>query len=173
MARSGAEGPESWPGCQDVDEGKEPDLEFDPSSLENALSLRSLAELETHLGHPESAVQLLERALALHESSNQVHTDIAQAATELATALQAVGRLEDARALYVEALGIRRERVGPRSLPVAEELEALAGVLLALGERATAVAHLEEALSIRETLLGDADEETVRTRARLAEARSR
>jgi len=149
------------------------ELEFDPASLEHALSLRSLAELETHLGHGEAAVELLERALALHRRSNEVHTDVAQAATELATALRAVGRREEAQALYLEALGIRRERIGPRSLPVADELEALAGVLVELGEREAAVAHLEEALSIRQTLLGDADVETARTRAQLAEARSR
>jgi hypothetical protein len=33
MASSGAEQPEPWPGCQDVDDGKEPEPEFDPSRI--------------------------------------------------------------------------------------------------------------------------------------------
>jgi hypothetical protein len=57
-----------------------------------------------------------------------------------------------------------------RSLLVADSLDALAGVLLAQGERNDAGDRLQEALSIREELLGESDESTARTRARLAES---
>jgi hypothetical protein len=100
-----------------------------------------------------------------------VHTDVALAASDLANALVLVGRLDEARSLLLEELATRRESFGPRSLPVADTLEALAKVLLALGMHQSAADHLQEALSIREELLGEKDELTARTRTRLEESR--
>lgn len=144
--------------------------EFGPESLEVALSLRSLAELEERRGRPAQAVELLERALALHRVSEEVHTDVPQAATDLADALLAVGRLDEAQALYAEALTLRRARLGAYALPVADSLEALAGAYLACGNHALAAVHVEDALAIRRAALGEEDAETVRTRALLDSA---
>ena len=149
------------------------ELEFGPRSLEIALSLRSLADLEQHAGHPERAVQLLEQALALHRGASEVHTDVALAATELATVLFELGRHEEARPLFEEALALRRARLGARAPPVADSLEALARVLLAGGEAGSAAACLREALEIRGSTLGESDEDTVRTRQFLGSLTSR
>jgi len=145
--------------------------EFGEGTLEVALSLRSRAELETRLGHGEAAVELLRQALAIHRASEGVHTDVAAAASDLADALQTQGELEEARALHAEALELRRARLGSSALPVADSLEALGGIQLALGEREAAQAHLDEALAIRSALLGEDAVETRRLRERLAEAR--
>ena len=145
--------------------------EFGEHSLEVALSLRSLAELAERRGDLARAAELRERALALHRSIDDVHTDVALAASELAAVLRALGRLDEARALSAEALDLRRARLGPRALPVADSLESLSEVLVARGEAAEALSCVEEALAIRRDALGEDAAETVRTTSLLTELR--
>ncbi len=147
------------------------ELEFGPDSIEVALSLRSLAELERQRDSPERAAGHLGRALELPRSSSGVHTDVAQAASELGRTWMELGRSDEADELFEEALALRRAQFGPRALPVAESLEDLAGLLLRRGEVETAASRVEEALAIRRQALGEDDPETARTRALLAAVR--
>ena len=141
---------------------------FGAGSLEYALSLRSLGQLEFQAGDYARAARQLERALALHRAAGpSVHADVAAVANDLAACLRNLGRDAEAEALHREALGLRRA-AGDHSLPVAESLNNLAGIHLTRGEFAAAITELREALAIRAAILGDDHALTLQTVANLA-----
>lgn len=143
---------------------------FGSESLEYALSLRSLGQVAYQSGEYAEAVELLQQALRLHRSSaTSAHADVSSLANDLAACLRNVGRGEEAEALHREALALRREQ-GDGTLPVAESLNNLAAVHLGRGEFELAVVELREALSIRDSILGDGHLLTLQTISNLASA---
>ncbi len=128
---------------------------FGDESLEMSLSLSNLGELAYMRGDFAAAESHLREALRLHRALPPgVHTDVAEAANNLAAALRSLGRLEEAEQLHREALTLRRQRLGPKDPLVAESLNNLAGVHLARGDYDLALDGLRESLRIREQILG-------------------
>lgn len=143
---------------------------FGTRSLEYALSLRSLGQVAYKVGDYTQAVALLGEALQLHRASGSgTHADVAALANDLAACLRNVGRDKEAEALHREALSLRRE-TGDGTLPVAESLNNLAAVHMGHGEYELAVAELQEALSIRDSVLGGEHLLTLQTISNLAAA---
>lgn len=87
-------------------------------------------------------------------------------ANDLAACLPSVGRAEEADALQLEALALRRKEAG--GLPLAESLHNLAAVHIDRGDLALAAADLREALAIRDAILGESEHLTAQTRSNLA-----
>ncbi|MEQ1894641.1 MAG: tetratricopeptide repeat protein, partial [Planctomycetota bacterium] len=144
---------------------------FGPDSLEYALSLRSLGQLDYRRGDVDRAAEALAAALALNRSSPEgTHTDVAGLANDLAACLRSAGRGEEAEALHREALELR-SRDGGETLPVAESLNNLAGVLLDRGDFAQGATLLEQALAIRTRILGAEHALTLQTTSNLAALR--
>ncbi len=143
--------------------------EFGTGSLETARSLSSLGELHFVRGEFQAAADLFAEALDLHRRlPGGVHTDVGQAANDLAVALRALGRLDESEALHRESLAVRREASGPRAPVVAESLNNIAGILIARADYAGAEAALREALEVRTTVLGAGHPLTAQSRANLA-----
>ncbi|MHC5113003.1 MAG: serine/threonine-protein kinase [Planctomycetota bacterium] len=127
--------------------------EFGEQSLEYARSLTSHGELAYAEGDYREAEVRFRRALALHRTLGVgVHTDVATAANNLAVALRALGRLEEAEDLHREALALRQ--AGTDGPLVAESLNNLAGVVMSRGAYADAAELLAEALELRRENLG-------------------
>ncbi len=142
--------------------------DFGETSLEYALSLRSLGLLRYGKGELAPAAELFERALAVHRArAGETHTDVALVANDLAACWRGLGRLDAAEALHREALTLRRAD-GDGSLTVAESLNNLAGIALDRNDLPAAVKLLEEALDIRRRILGDDAPLTLQSMSNLA-----
>ena len=134
---------------------------FGEDSLEHALSLRSLGNLRRDRGEPGAAAELFARALAVHRArSDETHTDVAALATDLASCLRPLGRLDEAEALAREALELRRKDASD-PLAAAESLVELGKIAAARGEDAEAARLLEEALETRRRIAGSDDLSTL------------
>lgn len=143
---------------------------FGEESLESALSLSSLGELDYVRGRFSEAEVKLRKALSLHESLDSgVHTDVALACNNLATALRALRKFDEAETLHLRALDLRRRSDGSGPL-VAESLNNLAGVDMARGRFLLAQSRLSEALEIRRHTLGESHPLVAQTLANLATA---
>ena len=136
---------------------------FGEHSLEYALSLGSLGQLDYRQGRFADAVAALREAYRLHgECAVDVHTDVAQAANDLAAAERALGNVARARELHQQALALRRQTGDP--VLIAESLNNLAA-----GEPdlQAARAQLEEAWQLRRELLGGDDPLTIQSQTNL------
>lgn len=139
---------------------------FGERSLEHALSLTSLGHLQFERGDALAAAASFAAAYELQRSlPADVHTDVAEAANNLAAAERAVGHRERAHALHTEALALRRSVRGVNPTLIAESLNNLAAVEL---DPALARGHLQEAVAIRERVLGARDPLTLQTHVNLA-----
>ncbi|HVS18191.1 MAG TPA: serine/threonine-protein kinase, partial [Planctomycetota bacterium] len=137
---------------------------FGERTMEHALSLGSLGQLEHRSGHYAEAAEHLALALALHrERVGEVHSDVALAANDLAASLHKLGRFDEAQVLHEEALDLRRAAGADSTLVVAESLHNLALVLLDRRENERARELVEEALAIRSRILGSAHALTLQT----------
>jgi len=143
---------------------------FGEQSLEYAISLRSLGQLDYRRGDYASAAEKLGRALQLHRTCDPgTHTDVSALENDLAACLRSLGRETEAEGLHLDALALRRSS-SDGSLPVAESLNNLGCVHLGNGRNEQAAAELEEALSIRRAILGAQHPLTLQTAANLAGA---
>lgn len=146
---------------------------FGSESLEYALSLRSLGQLDYCRGDYARAAGALREALALNRTcAPGTHTDVASLANDLAACLRNAGQIAEAERLHDEALELRRE-AADGTLPVAESLNNLAGIQLDRGELEAAARMLQEALEIRDAILGPQHPLTLQTISNLAAARWR
>jgi len=140
---------------------------FGEEHIEVALSLGTLGLIEYTRGAHDRAAGYFARALALQRPlPRSVHTDVAAAANNLGVALRNLGRLEDAERLHREALDLRR-RDGDRTLAVAESLNNLAGIERDRQQFDSAAEYLEQALGIRQEILGDEHPLTLQTMSNL------
>jgi serine/threonine-protein kinase len=146
------------------------EAEFGAASLEVALSLESRGALLYEAGEYAAAEPVLRRRLALHRTLEiGTHTNVPAAENDLAAVLRNLGQLDEAESLHRDALA-RRRADGPRSLPVAESLNNLAGIALDRGRPAEAVELLTESLEIRRAILGPAHALAAQTLSNLAGA---
>lgn len=120
---------------------------------EHAYTLTALGNLGTarvRLGEHESAVGVLERAIAGIERLEGVESDdLRQPLLSIGEAERARGNLEAALAHHRRALAIAEARVGPRHAGAANARRELAFDLAATGTVAEALAEFERALEIR------------------------
>jgi serine/threonine protein kinase/tetratricopeptide (TPR) repeat protein len=136
---------------------------FGEESLEYALSLGSLGQLHWRQGRLADAAEALRAAYRLHvECEPDVHSDIPQAANDLAAVERALGNVDRARELHRQALAQRRVDGDP--VLVAESLNNLAN---SEPDLVAARALLEEAWSLRRAVLGDEDPLTVQSQSNL------
>ncbi len=134
-------------------------VHFGADSLEHALSLGSLGQLCYRRGELAAARVALRESYRLHkECRRDVHTDVAQAANDLAAVERALGDRERARELHHEALALRRQ--AGDALLVAESLNNLAN---AESDRGRAKTLLEESCQLREQVLGADDPLTIQS----------
>lgn len=143
---------------------------FGEHSLEYAISLRSLGQLDYQRGDYASAAQKLGEALDLHRTCEPgTHTDVSAVANDLAACLRNLGREAEAEQLHLEALAWRRG-TAEGTLPVAESLNNLGCVHLGAGDHERAVGEFQEALTIRRDVLGPQHLLTLQTTSNLAGA---
>jgi tetratricopeptide (TPR) repeat protein len=136
---------------------------FGEQSLETALSFGSLGQLWYRQGRFAEAREALTTSYRLHKECDLgVHTDVAQAANDLAAAERALGNVARARALHEEALALRRE--GGDEVLVAESLSNLAN---SEPDRGKAERYLDEALRLRTEVLGPDHPLTIQSRSNL------
>ncbi|MBK8099358.1 MAG: serine/threonine protein kinase [Planctomycetes bacterium] len=139
---------------------------FGEHSLEHALSLTSLGHLQFERGDASAAAISFAAAYELHRTlPPDVHTDLAEAANNLAAAERACGRRQRARELHRQALELRRSVSGVNPTLIAESLNNLAALE---ADPASARELLQEAVAIREQVLGESDPLTLQTRVNLA-----
>ncbi len=141
---------------------------FGVRSLEYSRSLTSLGHFCYEAGQFAQAAEHFERALELHRAAkNEIHAEVAGRANDLAAALRSLGRSDEAEALHVEALALRRA-AGDRTLAVAESLNNLAAAHADQARFEPATEELREALDIRESTLGPGHPLTLQTLSNLA-----
>jgi len=141
---------------------------FGADDLEYSLSLRTLGNLRYARGELALAAEHFARALEIHRAhGTETHTDIASMANDLAACLRGLGRLDEAEALHLEALALRKAG-DPASLAVSESLNNLAAIQLDRGDLTASVGRLEESLAIRRRILGVEDPLTLQSMSNLA-----
>jgi len=117
---------------------------------------------------PADAESLAQAAVSLRSTlDGDSSRAVASALTALGRTQRNAGRYVDAKATIEWAVALRQQ-VDPMSLPLADDLNALASVErhIHLGERA--IQHQERALAIRTKLLPPSDREIARAQANLA-----
>ncbi len=108
----------------------------------------NLGWMLVHQGKPSEAVPVLERTVADARASNPDHPEIPATLTEWAIALRQLDRLDEAEALYDEALAAQRARFGPDHATVGVTLSNRARVSLERGDLDAAESAYRQALSI-------------------------
>lgn len=141
---------------------------FGRHHLEYGLSLSSIGRLRYEQGRFAEAVEVLTACYRLQqECADEVHSDLATAANDLAAAVRATGDRVRARELHRQALQLRR-RAGGDSVLVAESLNNLAN---SEDDPEQQAALLAEALAIRRRVLGDGHPLTWQSAINLARVR--
>ncbi len=113
-------------------------------------------ELFHRLGDYDEAERYLRRSIdRLRRHGETLSPELATQLMHLALVLQDVGRLEDAEALFREALALRQTLFGEEHLAVAESLNALAVVLAMSGRIDAATPMFHRVLATRRSLLSE------------------
>ena len=133
--------------------------------LEMAIALegseRTVAASELELV-TQRGLQLHEEELrASRETLGDRHPDTLSAIDSMATLLEDMGQLEEARPLYEEALRARRETLGDRHPKTLDSFSNLGQLLQAMRQLEEARALYEEALQASREVLGDRHPETL------------
>ncbi|MEM9458243.1 MAG: serine/threonine-protein kinase [Myxococcota bacterium] len=111
---------------------------------------------------PERAVQLLQRAVEIHEASvSPVHPNTLAAKQAYARALRAIGRLHEARELGARTLAEIVEHVGADGQHAQVAYLAQGITLMELGELEAARVHLEASLKLKRAMLKTPDEQLI------------
>ena len=132
-------------------------LPADHLSLASTLSL--FGSLALRDGQLAEAERYITEGLRILEAKAPDHPDTSSARYELAGVRRQAGKLDESLALYQQVLAWRRARYGERHARVANVLDAMGAVEDLLGKDADALAHLEQALAIREEVVGAATED--------------
>ena len=102
-----------------------------------------------------------EELRASRETLGDRHPDTLSAIDSMATLLEDMGQLEEARPLYEEALRARRETLGNRHQETLLSISNMGQLLQAMGQLEEARALYEEALQASREVLGDRHPETL------------
>ncbi|MEX1368803.1 MAG: tetratricopeptide repeat protein [Nannocystaceae bacterium] len=125
----------------------------DPLAIARQLNNRATV-LTTGGRHAEAEIEL-RRALVLRERGLPLgHPDISSTRTNLAIALEGLGRTDDALAIYEQVLAGREQVLGPDHPGVAAVLTNMSHLLAARGRAAEAEPRILRAISIYEAALG-------------------
>ena len=132
-------------------------FQLEPSEGSERTVAASELELVTQRG-----LQLHEEELrASRETLGDRHPDTLSAIDSMATLLEDMGQLEEARPLYEEALRARRETLGYRHQETLLSISNMGQLLQAMGQLEEARALYEEALHASREVLGDRHPETL------------
>ena len=132
-------------------------FQLEPSEGSERTVAASELELVTQRG-----LQLHEEELrASRETLGDRHPDTLSAIDSMATLLEDMGQLEEARPLYEEALRARRETLGDRHPKTLDSFSNLGQLLQAMRQLEEARALYEEALQASREVLGDRHPETL------------
>ena len=132
-------------------------FQLEPSEGSERTVAASELELVTQRG-----LQLHEEELrASRETLGDRHPDTLSAIDSMATLLEDMGQLEEARPLYEEALRARRETLGNRHQETLLSISNMGQLLQAMGQLEEARALYEEALHASREVLGDRHPETL------------
>ena len=132
-------------------------FQLEPSEGSERTVAASELELVTQRG-----LQLHEEELrASRETLGDRHPDTLSAIDSMATLLEDMGQLEEARPLYEEALRARRETLGNRHQETLLSISNMGQLLQAMGQLEEARALYEEALQASREVLGDRHPETL------------
>ena len=132
-------------------------FQLEPSEGSERTVAASELELVTQRG-----LQLHEEELrASRETLGDRHPDTLSAINSMATLLEDMGQLEEARPLYEEALRARRETLGDRHPKTLDSFSNLGQLLQAMRQLEEARALYEEALQASREVLGDRHPETL------------
>jgi CHAT domain-containing protein/Tfp pilus assembly protein PilF len=125
------------------------------ADLNAARRLDSEAEQQKLLGKAESAILVVQRALAIRERVlGQDHPDVGLTLSRLGELYEAAGEYARAERLYERAISILATALGPEHVAVATSLNSLAGLLVAKGDYARAEPLLLRAVDLQERGLG-------------------
>jgi tetratricopeptide (TPR) repeat protein len=125
------------------------------NSITHPTAMRHLSGVLQELGDYAQAETILERS---HKRQSQIHNGtLASFATmhSYASVCKSLGRLDDAKTFYVQALIGHEAKLGPRSLLVIEIIDALDELYCSMGRFPEAVSHNRRAYSIRKEILGE------------------
>ena len=132
-------------------------FQLEPSEGSERTVAASELELVTQRG-----LQLHEEELrASRETLGDRHPDTLSAIDSMATLLEDMGQLEEARPLYEEALRARRETLGDRHPKTLDSFSNLGQLLQAMRQLEEARALYDEALQASREVLGDRHPETL------------
>ena len=132
-------------------------FQLEPSEGSERTVAASELELVTQRG-----LQLHEEELrASRETLGDRHPDTLSAIDSMATLLEDMGQLEEARPLYEEALRARRETLGNRHQETLLSISNMGQLLQAMGQLEEARALYDEALQASREVLGDRHPETL------------
>ena len=132
-------------------------FELEPSEGSERTVAASELELVTQRG-----LQLHEEELrASRETLGDRRPDTLSAIDSMATLLEDMGQLEEARPLYEEALRARRETLGNRHQETLLSISNMGQLLQAMGQLEEARALYDEALQASREVLGDRHPETL------------
>jgi eukaryotic-like serine/threonine-protein kinase len=120
--------------------------------------MRVMGSVYGNLGLHESAIPLLERAVAIADQSGAVDPlELALTLQRLGVAHRRQGQTADAEQALRRAMELTREAGAPPTAAFASMIRSLANVYQVLGRYADAEPLLREALEIQERLLGPED----------------
>jgi eukaryotic-like serine/threonine-protein kinase len=135
-----------------------------------ATLMRAMGSVYANLGLHAAAIPLLERAIAVGESSRAVDTaELVHALQRLAITYRRQGRTQEAEVTLRRALELTRGAGPAESLQFASVARTLATVYQVLGRYPEADTLLKEALATQERLLGPDHEDVGVTLANLSE----
>jgi serine/threonine-protein kinase len=122
---------------------------FGPNHPQNAAMLDGLGSLEIHRGRYPKAAQYLERATKIcTDAKLEDNPDCARFWQNLSAAYLRLERTDDAAAANQHSLELRRHLFGEQHPTYARSLAGRAGVELAQGKAAAALASADQALAI-------------------------
>jgi tetratricopeptide (TPR) repeat protein len=125
-----------------------------PDELHIAVAQNSLAEVLCEKRKYKESVPLLTRALAVLEKNPRVGSETALAKNNLGVVRFLEGNYEEARRLFLEAVAMIEQRLGPEHPLLARILNNLASVENRTGHREEAGRSIRRALDIAEKWLG-------------------
>jgi len=135
-----------------------------------ARTLKDLARTITNGGNPNTALPLMQRALAMQRQlrGSEPHPDVAEVLNDMGYVLGESGDLDNAEKFYRESLAMYRRLLGDEHPYVATELENVAFTLQSKGDLAGAEALLRQSLEIHRHLQGESHPEFGRALFNLA-----
>ena len=122
-----------------------------------ARTLKDLARTITNGGNPNTAIPLMQRALAMQRQlrGSEPHPDLAEVLNDMGYVLGESGDLDNAEKFYRESLAMYRRLLGDEHPYVATELENVAFTLQSKNDLAGAEALLRQSMEIHRHLQGE------------------